>query len=176
MTWRDWYDALDKPAWTPEPSTIGLIWQILYPIILVTFGYVFYRVARKQIPWPVAIPFAINLIANIAFTPIQFGLRNLPARRDRHRHRLDHDPLGHESHLAAPPLDRLAQIPYLIWVTIASVLQFSITWNNCSGTVVTTVHDFGRSAKLRWRHSLPDIYPSIVNDSISESSLQVFVR
>ncbi|TWT50926.1 hypothetical protein Pla22_36690 [Rubripirellula amarantea] len=29
MTWRDWYDALDKPAWTPEPSTIGTIWQIL---------------------------------------------------------------------------------------------------------------------------------------------------
>lgn len=78
MTWRDWYDALDKPTWTPEPSTIGTIWQILYLIILVTFGYVFYQVARKQIPWPVAVPFAINLIANIAFTPIQFGLRNLP--------------------------------------------------------------------------------------------------
>ena len=26
MEWRDWYDALDKPSWTPEPSTIGLIW------------------------------------------------------------------------------------------------------------------------------------------------------
>ena len=38
MTWRDWYDSLAKPSWTPEPSTIGLIWQILYPVILVTFG------------------------------------------------------------------------------------------------------------------------------------------
>lgn len=130
MTWRDWYDALDKPAWTPEPSTIGMIWQILYPIILITFGYVFYGVARKQVPWPVVVPFTINLIANIAFTPIQFGLRNLPlaaidiaivwitilwamkAIRPHHR------------------WIAVAQLPYLVWVTIASVLQFLITWNN----------------------------------------------
>ncbi len=130
MTWRDWYDALDKPAWTPEPTTIGLIWQILYPIILVTFGYVFYRVARKQIPWFVAIPFAINLLANIAFTPIQFGLRNLPLAA------LDIAIVWltilwamkvvwpHHRWIAG------AQIPYLIWVSIASVLQFTITWNN----------------------------------------------
>ena len=130
MTWRDWYDALDKPAWTPEPSTIGLVWQLLYPIILVTFGYVFYRVARKQIPWPVAIPFGVNLIANVAFTPIQLGLRNLPLAA------LDivivwltilwamKTIWPHHRWIA------ISQIPYLIWVTIASVLQFTITWNN----------------------------------------------
>ena len=32
MTWMDWYNSLWKPSWTPAPSTIGLIWQILYPI------------------------------------------------------------------------------------------------------------------------------------------------
>jgi hypothetical protein len=31
-----------------------------------------------DIPWLVAVPFAINLVANLVFTPIQFGLRNLP--------------------------------------------------------------------------------------------------
>ncbi|GAB5516648.1 TspO/MBR family protein [Rhodopirellula baltica] len=130
MTWRDWYDALDKPTWTPEPSTIGLIWQILYPIILVTFGYVFYRVFRKQIPWSVAVPFAINLLANIAFTPIQFGLRNLPLAA------LDIAIVWGTilwAMKAIWPHHRwvaFAQIPYLVWVTIASILQFSITWNN----------------------------------------------
>ncbi len=81
-------------------------------------------------PWVVALPFAINLVANLIFTPILFGLRNLP--------------------LAA--LDILivwgmilwmiiavwrhyrwvavAQVPYLIWVSIATVLQLSITWMN----------------------------------------------
>jgi translocator protein len=47
-------------------------------IILVTFGFVFMQAIRKKVPWTVALPFAINLVANLIFTPIQFGLRNLP--------------------------------------------------------------------------------------------------
>jgi len=49
----------------------------LYPIILVTFGFVFVQAFRGKAPWWVAVPFAINLVANVIFTPIQFGLRNL---------------------------------------------------------------------------------------------------
>lgn len=60
MEWRDWYDSLAKPSWTPEPATIGLIWQILYPIILITFGFVFVQAIRKKVPWKVALPFGIN--------------------------------------------------------------------------------------------------------------------
>ena len=119
-----------KPAWTPELSTIGLIWQCLYPIILITFAYIVLRVVRRQLPWKVALPFAVNLAANLLFTPIQFGLRNLP--------------------LAAVDIVivwvsiiwicvaiwkhhrwvALAQIPYFVWVSIATVLQLSITWSN----------------------------------------------
>lgn len=78
MNWLDWYNLLNKPSWTPAPSTIGLIWQILYPIILVSFGFVFVQAIRKKVPWLVALPFAINFVANPIFTPIQFGMRNLP--------------------------------------------------------------------------------------------------
>jgi tryptophan-rich sensory protein len=130
MDFMTWYESLAKPSWTPDPATIGLVWQTLYPIILVTFTFVFVQAARKKIGWRVALPFAINLVANLVFTPIQFGLRNLT--------------------LAA--LDILvvwatilwmiaavwkhyrwvavAQVPYLIWVSIATVLQLSITWMN----------------------------------------------
>lgn len=133
MSWKQWYDALAKPDWTPEPSTIGLIWQLLYPIILVTFLFVFVQAARKKLPWPAAMPFAINLVANLIFTPIQFGLRNLPLAAI--------DILivwativwmalviwKHQRWVA------LAQIPYFIWVSIATVLQLSITWMNWGG-------------------------------------------
>ena len=130
MDFMTWYQSLAKPSWTPDPATIGLVWQILYPIILVTFAFVFVQAVRKKVSWRVALPFAINLVANLVFTPIQFGLRNLT--------------------LAA--LDILvvwatilwmiaavwkhyrwvavAQVPYLIWVSIATLLQLSITWMN----------------------------------------------
>ena len=78
MDWLTWYNALHKPSWTPAPATIGLIWQILYPIILVTFGFVFMQMFLGKVGWKIALPFAINLVANLIFTPIQFGMRNLP--------------------------------------------------------------------------------------------------
>jgi tryptophan-rich sensory protein len=78
VPWLDWYQSLSKPAWTPAPRTIGLIWQILYPVIIATFGFVFVQAGRGRLPLLVALPFAINLVANLIFTPIQFGMRNLP--------------------------------------------------------------------------------------------------
>lgn len=130
MDWMEWYNSLVKPSWTPEPATIGLIWRILYPIILVTFGFVFFKTTRKKIPAVVALPFAINLVANVIFSPIQFGMRNLT--------------------LAAVDIVvvwltivwmmfaiwkhyrwvAIAQVPYFVWVTLATILQLSITWNN----------------------------------------------
>lgn len=130
MPWIEWYNALEKPGWTPQPSTIGLIWRILYPIILVSFGYVFTRAWKKQIPGKVALPFAINLVANLLFMPIQAGLRNLPLAT------LDilivwatlpwmmATIWKHHRWVA------FAQIPYFTWVSIAMVLQISITLSN----------------------------------------------
>lgn len=130
MPWLEWYDSLAKPAWTPAPATIGLIWQILYPIILISFGFVFVQTIRRKVPWQVALPFAINLGANLIFTPIQFGLRNMPLAA------LDILVVWgtilwmmavvwrHHRWVA------VAQVPYLIWVSLATVLQLSITVMN----------------------------------------------
>jgi len=76
MTWMELYDSLAKPVWTPSPSTISLIWMILYPIILISF--VFVRAFQDKVSRPVAVPFAINLLANLLFMPIFAGLRNVP--------------------------------------------------------------------------------------------------
>jgi benzodiazapine receptor len=88
------------------------------------------QAARSRVPLLVALPFAINLVANLIFTPIQFGLRNLPLAAV--------DILvvwgtivwmmlsiwPHHRWVAA------AQVPYFVWVSIATVLQLSITWMN----------------------------------------------
>ena len=56
MTWLEWYDSLAKPSWTPAPSTISLIWMILYPIFLVSFWFVFVQAFRGKVGWKVALP------------------------------------------------------------------------------------------------------------------------
>jgi tryptophan-rich sensory protein len=130
MTWAEWYTSLAKPSWTPDGGTIGLIWSLLYPVIAVTFGYVFVQAVRRKVPRSVAVPFAVNLVANLIFTPIQFGLRNLPLAAA--------DILIVLGSIvwcmvAVWPHARwvaVAQVPYLAWVGTATVLQLSITlWN-----------------------------------------------
>jgi tryptophan-rich sensory protein len=130
MNWLDWYHSLQKPSWTPEPATIGLIWQILYPIIFVTFSFVLVALIRKKVPRMVALPFGVNLLANLIFTPIQFGLRNLPLAA------LDILIVWATIIWMMVAIWRyyrwvaVAQVPYFVWVTIASVLQLLITfWN-----------------------------------------------
>ena len=130
MTWMEWYNSLVKPSWTPAPSTIGLIWMILYPIILVSFGFIFVRAFRGKVPPLLAVPFAINLVANVLFMPIFAGLRNVPLACV--------DILIVWATIiwcivVAWPVYRwvaVAQVPYFVWVSIATALQLSITWMN----------------------------------------------
>jgi len=130
MEWRDWYDALAKPSWTPAPATIGAIWSILYPVIVVTFGFVFVQAARGRLPWTVALPFAVNLAANLLFTPIQFRLRNLPLAAADILVVLATIPWLMAAVWRYHPWVAVAQVPYLAWVAIATVLQLAITaWN-----------------------------------------------
>jgi translocator protein len=125
--WMEWYDSLAKPSWTPAPSTISLIWTILYPIILGSFGFVFVQAFRGKVGWKVALPFAINLVANLLFMPIFAGLRNVPlACVDI----LILWPTIIWCVVVAWPVYKwvaVAQVPYFVWVSIATVLQLSIT-------------------------------------------------
>ena len=142
MSTYNWYSQLIKPSWAPEPSVFRVVWPILYAIIAVSFGTIFYKVFTKEIPWIVALPFALNLIFNFTFTPIQFGLKNnLLATVDI---LLVLVTLiwaliaiyffGLKLHLetGAPTYAWIiyANIPYLLWVSFATVLQLSITFLN----------------------------------------------
>ena len=130
MSWIEWYNSLAKPTWTPAPATISLIWALLYPVIAAGFGFVFVQAFRRKVPGRVALPFAVNLVANLLFMPIFAGLRSVP--------------LGAADIVivwatlvwcvvAVWPHARwvaVAQVPYFVWVSIATVLQLSITAMN----------------------------------------------
>jgi len=126
----DWYQSLAKPRWAPPASAFGIAWSIIYPIIFVTFGWVFFQAFRREIPSIVVLPFALNLAFNFAFTPIQFGLRNNWLALA--------DILAVIATLiwaviAIWPHARwvaFAQIPYLGWGLYATALQVSITLMN----------------------------------------------
>ena len=130
MRSTEWYATLLKPSWAPPSWLFGPVWTVLYAIIAVTFGSVFYRAFKGEIPFVVVLPFILNLVFNFLFTPIQFGLRNnLLAAVDIVL------VLGTLiwALIAIWPHMRwvvYANIPYVLWVAFATVLQLSITFMN----------------------------------------------
>lgn len=127
MNTTNWYAQLMKPVWSPPSWIFGPVWTLLYAVMAVSFGKVFWLVFKKELPWIVALPFALNLIFNFAFTPLQFGLKNnLLAAIDILL------VLGTLvwALLAIYPHARwivFVNIPYLLWVAFATVLQLTIT-------------------------------------------------
>ncbi len=130
MNTYSWYATLIKPAWAPPSWIFGPVWSVLYAIIFITFGYVFYKVFRGEWPMILALPFVLNLIANAAFTPLQFGLQNnLLASFDI---AIVLVTLIVALVMVFPyaPWIAYGNIPYLLWVSFATVLQFTITYLN----------------------------------------------
>lgn len=132
METASWYQALTKPAWAPPAWLFGPVWTVLYIIIFISFGTVFGLALEKKIPASIALPFALNLVFNFAFSPIQFGLQN--------NYLASLDILLVLATLIwamvvvypVRPWIAYAQIPYLLWVCFATVLQLTITYLNHS--------------------------------------------
>jgi len=131
----EWYFQLKKPKWAPPSWLFGPVWSVLYVLIFISFGFVFFNVAKGSLPFVLALPFILNLISNFLFTPIQFGLKN--------------------NYLAAVDIIIVlfslifclfviypyikwvffVNIPYFIWVLFATVLQFTIVYLNRKNVV-----------------------------------------
>ena len=126
----EWYAQLVKPFFAPPASVFGPVWGVLYIVIAISFGFVLVQCLRRRLPFSVLLPFILNLLFNAAYTPIQFGLRNnWLASLDILL------VLGTLVWALASIWNRwrwvaLVNIPYLLWVAFATVLQLSITWLN----------------------------------------------
>lgn len=125
-----WYSTLIKPSWSPPAWLFGPVWSMLYLLIAISFGKVFFMLWKKKISFAIALPFILNLIFNFAFTSIQFGLKNnLLAALDI---LLVLGTLIWAMIVIYPRASWIAliQIPYLLWVTFATFLQLTITYLN----------------------------------------------
>lgn len=126
----DWYQTLIRPVWAPPAWLFGPVWSVLYILIAVSFGYVVYLFLAKKISFIVLLPFILNLVFNLAFSPIEFGLNNLV--------------LGSLdivltlatliwALLVIYPYTKwvsFMNVPYLLWVCFATALQLNITVMN----------------------------------------------
>lgn len=123
------YAGYIRPEWAPPSWLFAPVWTVLYIIMAITFGYVFYQYFRGRIKWNTALPFLLNLIFNLLYTPIMFRLGDMLLATV--------DILlvlttiiwmmiaAHKKRWIV-----LVNIPYLLWVIFATLLQLSILYLN----------------------------------------------
>jgi len=118
----DWYRSLEKPAWTPPPWLFGPAWTVLYVCMAVAAWGAWRRVGwSAPLRWWLA-----QLVLNAAWTPMFFGLRQ-PGWAF-----VEILLLWLAIAVTASkffPVVRWAgwlMVPYLLWVTFASALNFAL--------------------------------------------------
>lgn len=117
-----WYDSLKKPSWTPPDWVFPVTWSVLYLCIAGAAA----RVAVLDGNAYAMAFFALQIALNTLWTPIFFGLRRMGAGMMVI--------LALWVSVAATlvafwQLDLIAGllfVPYLIWVSIASALNWSV--------------------------------------------------
>ncbi len=121
-----WYQTIRQPSWNPPPAAFGLIWTIIFALIAVA-GVTAWRAAPDSRASDTLVGlFALNGALNIFWTMLFFRL-----------HRPDWAMIelvvlwvsiavlivlcARHSRLAA-----LLLVPYIVWVTIAGVLNWQV--------------------------------------------------
>jgi len=125
-----WYQTLIKPTWAPPSWVFGPVWSVLYAIIAISYGYVGYLYFKGVIPFMVLLPFILNLVFNLAFTPLQFGLQNNILAAIDILLVLGTMIWAGVAIYPYVPCVAYVNIPYLLWVSFASCLQLTITYLN----------------------------------------------
>ena len=121
------YAAYRKPSWAPPSWLFQPVWTVLYFLIAISYFYVVYMYFTQQIEFMVLFPFALNILFNALFTTIQFRLHNFALAA------LDIVLVVITlvwALLAIYPIApwvALINLPYLLWVCFATVLQITIT-------------------------------------------------
>ena len=117
-----WYDALQKPSWTPPNWLFPVAWTTLY--LLMSLSAM--RVAQLPDAGQALAFWAMQIAFNTLWTPVFFGLRRMRAA------------LVVMAFLwlsvaattfAFWQMDWLAGLmftPYLVWVSVAGALNFSV--------------------------------------------------
>ena len=127
---KSWYMELAKPRWNPPAWVFGPVWTLLYGLMAGSLWLVWKRHGFAGAARPAIVLFLVHLVLNGAWSGLFFGLRS-PGWA------LVEIAFLWASILALVllfrPLSVTASwmlVPYLLWVSFASVLNGAIFWLN----------------------------------------------
>ena len=122
----DWYDSLSKPRWTPPNWVFPVTWTVLYIFMAASAA----RVAVLPNTGQAMALWAVQIAFNTLWTPVFFGLRRLRAAMVVMVGLWLSVAATMVAFFMADTWAGLMFAPYLLWVTIAGALNFSVLQRN----------------------------------------------
>ena len=125
----EWYASLNKPSWNPPSWIFGPVWTFLYISMAVAAWLVWKQGGWKSQRRALSL-YGVQLMLNAAWTPLFFGL-HLPGWAFLEILLLLAAVVA--TLLAFWKASRIAGgllVPYLLWVSFASVLNGTLWWMN----------------------------------------------
>jgi tryptophan-rich sensory protein len=120
---RPWYAGLSKPHWTPPNWLFGPVWTILFFTMAIAAWLVWGRVGLTAAPMQL---FLLQLLLNVAWSALFFRLRS-PGLAFAEIVMLWFAILTTSIEFwRAVPAAGWLLLPYLVWVSYAAALNFSI--------------------------------------------------
>ena len=125
----EWYRSLKRPEWAPPSWIFAPVWTLLYLSMGIAAWLVASRSARGQGSGPLNL-FRAQLILNAAWTPIFFGLRRLDLGLAEIAATWVMVLATVVAFLRVRLTAGLLLVPYLAWVSFATVLNWAIWRRN----------------------------------------------
>jgi translocator protein len=120
---RPWYAGLSKPRWTPPNWLFGPVWTILFIAMAIAAWLVWWKVGLTTAPMQL---FLLQLLLNVAWSALFFRLRS-PGLAFAEIGMLWLAILATSIEFwKVVPAAGWLLFPYLIWVSYAAALNFSI--------------------------------------------------
>lgn len=125
-----WFSSIEKPSFNPPNWLFGPVWTTLYICIAVAGGLVWDKIDTNPLVKKALLFFAAQLFLNSLWSFLFFGLKNpLLALIEIILLLL----VIFETYILFSKINKTAGylfIPYLLWVSFATVLNASIWWLN----------------------------------------------
>jgi len=121
----DWYIALSKPTWNPPNWLFGPVWGILYLLMAIAAWLVWRKSGFAGAAIPLGM-FVLQLVLNAAWSWIFFGQHELGLAFIEILVLWGAILWTITGFWKLNPIGGILLVPYLLWVTFASVLNFTI--------------------------------------------------
>lgn len=117
-----WYASLNKPVWNPPAWIFGPVWTCLYLLMAVAAWLVWKRGGWKFAVWL----YLVQLILNAAWTPIFFGAHETGWAMAEITVLWIFILMTMVAFLGVSRVAGLMLVPYLLWVSFATFLNFTL--------------------------------------------------